>query len=70
MYTFHHHNLVYAVRKIGIPRRNPKYVETGNFKHFKANFPKTDLKHARWPVIDTINCVNEAWGKWISVFLN
>lgn len=37
------HNLVYAVRKIGIPRKNPKYVETRNFKHFKANSFKIDL---------------------------
>ena len=64
------HNLVYAVRKIGIPRKNPKYVETRNFKHFKANSFKIDLINAQWPVINRISCVNEAWGKWKSVFLN
>ena len=64
------HNLVYAVRKIGIPRQNPKYVETRNFKHFKANSFKIDLINAQWPVINRISCVNEAWGKWKSVFLN
>ena len=64
------HNLVYAVRKIGIARKNPKYVETRNFKHFKANSFKIDLINAQWPVINRISCVNEAWGKWKSVFLN
>ena len=61
---------IYAVRKIGIPRKNPKYVETRNFKHFKENSFKIDLINAQWPVINTISCVNEAWGKWKSVFLN
>ena len=54
------HNLVYAVRKIGILRKNPKYVETRNFKHFKANSFKIDLINAQWPVINRISCVNEA----------
>ena len=61
---------VYVVIKIGIARKSLKYVETWYFKHFKANSFKIDLKNARWPVIDTINCVNEAWSKWKSVFLN
>lgn len=37
------YNFVYVVRKIGILRKNLKYVEIWNFKYFKVNFFKIDF---------------------------
>jgi len=47
------HNLIFVVRKIGIPRRSPRYVETRNFKKFNANAFLSDLKNSHWPQINS-----------------
>ena len=39
------HNLSFAIRKIGIPRRSPRYFETGNFKKFNANAFLSDIQN-------------------------
>ena len=46
------HNLIYAVRKIGLPREQPKFIQSRNFKHFNEDNFLTDLKNASWPVIN------------------
>jgi hypothetical protein len=40
------HNLIFAIRKIGIPRRSPRYVETQNFKKFNASTFLSDIKNS------------------------
>ena len=35
--TISDHNLIFAVRKIGVPRQSPRFVETRNFKKFDVN---------------------------------
>ena len=37
------HYLIYAIRKIGIPRGRPRFVEARNFKHFEESKFKSDL---------------------------
>ena len=63
------HYLIYAVRKIGIPRNNPKFIVTRNLKHFDERQTKFDLQSARWPPIKSNNDVNEAWTQWKTKFL-
>ena len=36
------HNLIYAVRKISIPRSSPRYIETKSFKNFKTGEFKSE----------------------------
>ena len=64
------HNLIYAVRKIGLPRGQPKFIQLRNFKHFNENNFLTDLKNASWPVIKSGMEVNSAWNAWKDIFLN
>ena len=65
------HNLIFAIRKIGIPRRSPRYVETRNFKKFNANAFLSDIKNSHLPQFDSnlVN-INETWHIWKSNFLN
>ena len=42
------HNLIYAVRKIGLPRGQPKFIQSRNFKHFNEENFLPDLKSASW----------------------
>ena len=51
------HNLIFVIRKIGIPRRSPRYVETGNFKKFNASASLSDIKTSPLPQVDS-NLVN------------
>ena len=39
------HYLIYAVRKIGLPRGQPKFIQSRNFKHFNEENFLTDLKN-------------------------
>ncbi|CAH3157598.1 unnamed protein product, partial [Porites lobata] len=64
------HNLIYAVRKIGLPRGQPKFIPSRNFKHFNEENFLTDLKNASWPVIKSAMEVNSAWNTWKDIFLN
>ena len=41
--------LIYAIRKIGDPRRNPRFVQTRSFKHFVKSKFLSELKAAPWP---------------------
>ena len=65
------HNLIFAIRKIGIPRRSPRYIETRNFKKFNSNAFLSDIKDSHLPQFDanSVN-VNEAWLIWKNNFLN
>lgn len=63
------HNLIYAVRKIGLPKGQPRYTECRNFKNFDEMNFKLNLKRVCWPSINTFADVNEACEAWTSVFL-
>ena len=64
------HYLIYAIRKIGIPRGRPRFVEARNFKHFDESKFKNDLINATWPCIDNFQDVNRALTAWTKVFLS
>ena len=64
------HYLVYAVRKVGIPRGRPRFVESRNFKHFDEVDFKCYLINSPWPCIDDFQDVNHAWTAWSRVFLD
>ena len=65
------HNLIFAIRKIDIPRRSPRYVETRSFKKFNANAFLSDIKNSRLPQFDSNSVsVNETWHIWNNIFLN
>ena len=42
------HNSIHAVRKIGLPRGQPKFIQYRNFKYFNEENFLTDLKNASW----------------------
>ena len=64
------HNLIYAVRKTGLPMGQPKFIQSRNFKHFNKENLLTDLKNASWPIIKSGMEVNSAWNAWKDIFLN
>ena len=66
------HSLIYAVRKFSIPSKNkPKYLTSRQFKNFKAEKFRSELKNVPWDAILTnTNDPNELWGKWKEVFLS
>ena len=63
------HSLIYAVRKIGIPRGQPRLIETRNFRHFNESKFKSDLINSTWPLIANFQNVNDAWSAWKEVFI-
>ena len=58
------YNLIYAVRKICLPRGQPQFIQSRNFNFL------TDLKNVSWPVIKSGMEVNSAWNAWKDIFLN
>ena len=64
------HYLIYAIRKIGIPRGRPRFVEARNCKHFDESKFKNDLINAPWPCIGNFQDVNCALAAWTKVFLS
>ena len=65
------HNLIFAIRKIGIPRRSPRYVETRNFEKFNATAFLSDIRNSHLLQLDSNSVnVNEAWHIWKNNFLN
>lgn len=66
------HYLIFAIRKIGVPRHSPRYVETRNFKKFDATAFLSDVrKNSHWSIINSNSSnVNEPWRKWKYSFLD
>ena len=64
------HYLIYAIRKIGIPRGRPRFVEARNFKHFDQSKFKKDLINVPWSCIDNFQDVNRALAAWTKLFLS
>ncbi len=64
------HSLVYACRKVSIPKAKPKVVETRQFKHFNITNFQQDLNQALNSTL-FYNCTdaNTAWYAWKEIFL-
>ena len=63
------HCLVYTIRKIGIPKSNPKIVMSRCFKNFAPdNFPR-DLLMVSRHLIELEDNINIAWNIWQQMFL-
>ena len=57
------HNLMKGIRKIGIPRKQPRFIKTRSLQHFgKQEFVK-DLKIANRSEVDKVSDVNLALQK-------
>ena len=63
------HNLMYMCRKTGIPRRNPKLIETRQFKHFNTIEFQNNLREA-FSNFGNHTDPNIAWHEWKEVFLH
>ena len=63
------HNLIYICRKIGIPRGNPKLIETRQFKHFNTIEFQNNLREA-FSNFDHHTDPNIAWHEWKEIFLH
>jgi hypothetical protein len=58
------HYLIYAVRKVGIPKGSPRFIETRNFKNYtKAKFID-DIKNTIWPSPNNEDNINIVWEEW------
>ena len=55
------YNLIYAVRKLGISRGNPKFIEARSFKNFSEEDFKFDLQKVKWPSVNSVANVNDFW---------
>jgi hypothetical protein len=63
---------VYICRKVGIPRAEPKIVETRQFKYFNSSAFQYDLKMAFQRHYNLYNYAypNYAWEVWKTIFLD
>ena len=55
------HSFIYAIRKIGIPRGNPRVIESRKFKSFDESAFILDLKNADWPTVTAAADANDFW---------
>ena len=66
------HSLAYNCRKVGIPRAEPKIVETRQYKYFNSSAFQYDLKMAVQGHYNLDNHAdpNHAWEVWKNIFLD
>ena len=64
------HSFIYAIRKIGIPRGNPRVIESWNFKSFDESAFILDLKNVDWPTVTAAADANDLWAMWKERFLH
>ena len=62
--SFSDHNLIFAVRNLGIPRGSPRYVETRSFKNFNDTKFTHDIKNTTWPTPTSYKNINNVWEEW------
>ena len=62
------HNLIYGIRKLGIPQGKPRIITVRNFKRFNEDTFTVDLKTTNWPSIDRFADINETWQSWQDIF--
>ena len=63
------HDLIYLCRKIGIPKGNPKLIETRQFKHFNTIEFQNNLREA-FSNFGHHTDPNIAWHEWKEIFLH
>ena len=64
------HSLVYAIRKLCVPRKDPRIIRSRQFRDFNANSFRHDLSLAPWYIIEEYeNDPNLAWEAWKTIFL-
>ena len=63
------HSFIYAIRKIGIPRGNPRVIESRKFKSFDESAFILDLKNVDWPSVTAAVDANDFWAMWKDRFL-
>ena len=63
------HSLVYAIRKICIPKSNSKTVMSRCFKNFFPDNFRHDLLMAPWHLIELEHTPRSAWAIWQHLFL-
>ena len=62
--SFSDHNLIFAIRKLGIPRGFPRYIETRSFKNFNETKFIKDIKNATWPTPTHCQNIDNVWVDW------
>ena len=63
------HSLIYAVRKLCVPKRNSNIMTSRQFRNFDANAFRYDLNLAPWHIIQNDENPNHAWEIWKEIFL-
>ena len=58
------HCLIYAVRRMIIPRERPRIIETRNYKNFDLNAFAEDLKEIPGDLLSIFHDPNEMWRMW------
>ena len=64
----HEHCLIYAVRRMIIPRERPTIIETSNYKNFDLNAFAEDLKEIPGDLLNRFHYPNEMWRMWKAFF--
>ena len=63
------HNLIYTIRKIGIPRGLPKYIKFRSFKNFKQEDFLKDIRNTFGETNTNLSDFTLAWTAWKSKML-
>ena len=63
------HSLIYAVRRLSIPRQNPRILEKRCFKDFEDDLFVADLGNQPWNSISLIDDPNDMLHIWSRLFL-
>ena len=61
-------SLIYAIRKLCIPKEQPKIVKSQRFRNFNTDSFRANLNLASWHLVNLEN-PNSAWEIWARLFL-
>ena len=62
------HSMIYVCRKVSIPRKEPKIVNTRQYKYFEINAFRSDLNEI-FQIQSNLTNPNILWEEWKSKFL-
>ena len=62
------HRIIYAARKIGTSRGNPKFIESHSFRDFDTTVFQSDLCYVSWLATEFVNNANDYWAQVKNVF--
>ena len=63
------HSLVYAIRKISVPKSSPKIKTSRCFKNYDSVSFRNDLSMAPWHLVEAESDPNKAWDIWKQIFI-